>query len=97
MAPGDYRAVTNQFITFTEGQIRATHTIILNQDDDCENDPNENFFSNIALNSGTLPISVIRLRAEVIIDDSAEPECSKRDTHSFVILYLHCASAYHRT
>ena len=69
VAPGDYGAVTNQIITFAENQTRATHTIIINQDDDCEYDPNENFFSNIALNSGQQPISVIRPRAEVIIDD----------------------------
>ena len=74
VAPGDYGAVTNQIITFVENQMRATHTIIINQDDDCENDPNENFFSNIAFNSGTLPISVIRPRAEVIIDDTNESE-----------------------
>ena len=92
VAPGDYGAVTNQIITFAEGQMRATHTIIINQDDDCENDPNENFFSNIAFNSGTQPISVIRPRAEVIIDDSAEPECSKRNTqycHIHYLLFMH--------
>ena len=98
VAPGDYGAVTNQIITFAEGQMRATHTIIINQDDDCENDPNENFFSNISLNSGQQPISVIRPRAEVIIDDSAEPECRKCHTHTMVIylLFMHCACTYHK-
>ena len=59
-------------MTFTTGQMRATHTITINQDDICENNPNENFF--IALNSDLPIINVIRQRAEVIIDDS---ECSK--------------------
>ena len=77
VAPGDYVAVTNEIITFTTGQMRATHTITINQDGDCENSPNENFFSNIALTSGHLPINVIRPRVTVIIEDSAEPECSK--------------------
>ena len=87
VAPGDYGAVTNEIITFAEGQMRATHTIIINQ----ENDPNENFFSNIALNSGQQPISVIGSRAEVIIDDTNEPDCCKRDTHGIVIylLFMH--------
>ena len=94
VAPGDYGAVTNEIITFVEGQMRATHTIIINQDDDCENDPNENFFSNISLNSGQQQlISVIRPRAEVIIDDTDEPECRKCHTHT---LFMYCACAYYR-
>ena len=84
VAPGDYGAVANQIITFAEGQMRATHTIIINQDDDCEYDPNENFFSNISLNSDKQPISVIRPRAEVIIDDTNEPECRKCQTHTIM-------------
>ena len=81
MAPGDYRAVINQIITFTTGQMRATHTIIINQDDICENSPDESFFSNIALNSGQQPIDLIRPRVQVIIHDFAEAECSKCNTH----------------
>ena len=98
VAPGDYGAMTNQIIAFTAGQMRATHRIIINQDDECEDDPNENFFSNIALDSGTLPISVIRPRAEVIIDNTNESECSKCHTHTIVIylLFMHCTCAYHR-
>ena len=94
VAPGDYGAVTNEIITFTTGQMRATHTIIINQDDECEDDPNENFFSNISLNSGTLPISVIRPRAEVIIDDTNEPECRKCHTHT-LLSYTFCSCIMH--
>ena len=83
MVPGDYGAVTNEIVTFTTGQMRATHTIIINQDDDCENSTDENFFSNIALNSGQRPISVIRPRTTVIIYD---PECSK--CHIYIVILL---------
>ena len=87
MAPDDYGAVTNEIITFTTGQMRATHTIIINQDDICENNPSENFLSNIALDSGQQPIDLIR-RAQVVIRDSAEAECSKCNTHyCYTLMY----------
>ena len=57
--------------------MRVCHTITINQDENCENNPNEDFFSNLALASGMQPIMVIRERARVIIDDNMEPECSK--------------------
>ena len=85
VTPGDYGALTNEIITFTPGQVRATHTITINQDDICEDSPNENFFSNIALTSGHPPVYVTRPRVRVIIDDSAEPECSKQNTLSSFI------------
>ena len=92
MAPGDYGAVTKfEIITFTTGQMRAT---LINQDDECEDDPNENFFPNISLNSGTLPISVIRPCAEVIIDDTNEPECRKCHTHT-LLSYTFCSCIVH--
>ena len=84
VAPGDYRAVINEIIAFTTGQTRATHRIIINQDDICENSPNENLFSNIVLNSGEPPINLIRRRAAIIIDDTNEPECHGRKS----ILYI---------
>ena len=57
--------------------MRETHTVIINQDDECETDPDENFFSNLVFDTGIQPITVIRPRAEVIIDDSNEPECGR--------------------
>ena len=75
VAPGDYGAVTNEIIIFTRGQVRETRRVITNQDDECETDPDENFFSNLVFDSGIQPITVIRPRAEIIIDDSNEPEC----------------------
>ena len=77
VAPGDYGAVINGMLTFNMGDVRVTHTIAINQDDDCEDDPYEDFFSSLALVSGVQPITVIRPRAQVIINDSLEPECSK--------------------
>ena len=53
------------------------HTILIGQDDICETDPDEFFFSNIIIVSGTQPIDVICPQATVIIDDSLEPECGK--------------------
>ena len=54
--------------------MRETRRVI-NQDDECETDPDENFFSNLVFDSGIQPITVIRPRAEIIIDDSNEQEC----------------------
>ena len=76
MAPADYIAVNGETLQFTAGESRNCHRITINQDRICE-DPNEDFFSNIALLSGDQPISVTRTPARVIIDDTNEPECSK--------------------
>ena len=54
-----------------------THTIIINDDNECEKDPNEILLSNIALDSGIPDITVTVPRAMVTIDDIAEPECGK--------------------
>ena len=71
----DYTAVSGEIVQFNVGDTYQTHTIIINDDMDCEDDPNENLFSNIALNDGVQPINVINPRATVTIDDSAE--CGK--------------------
>ena len=62
---------------FEAGDVTKTHRIIINNDYDCEKEPNENFFSNIALNSGIPDIFVTEPQATVTIDDTAEPECGK--------------------
>ena len=49
------------------------HTVIINQDDECEVLPeNESFFSDLSLVSGVGVIIIQPPTAEVIID---EPEC----------------------
>ena len=73
----DYDAVNGEIVQFAVGDTFQTHTIIINDDNVCENEPNEFFFSNIALGTGVLPIRVIQPQATVTIDDAAEPECRK--------------------
>ena len=71
----DYEAVSGEIVQFNVGDTYRIHTIIINDYDECENDPNEFFFSNIALNHGVQPIHVINPQATVTIDDSREAEC----------------------
>ena len=78
--------MTDQIITFEAGDITRTHRIIINNDTECEKEPNDNFFSNIALNSGIPDIFVTEPRATVTIDDTAEPECGR---------YYNCASQHY--
>ena len=67
------------------GDVTQTHTISINDDDECEDDPNENFFSNITLDSG-ININITIDQAVITINDTAEPECGKciiaRNTNS---------------
>ena len=55
--------------------MRVCHSINIINDDVCESDPNEHFFSDLALRSGMPPINILPMTARVIIDDTAEPEC----------------------
>ena len=64
-------------LQFNQGDERVTHIITINQDDICENDPYEDFFSKLTLESGVQPITVIQPRAQVIIFDNMEVECSE--------------------
>ena len=71
----DYEAVIDEPLVFNRDITRVCHDIDILQDDICESDPNEFFFSNLTLSSGMQPIIVFPPSAEVIIDDTAEPEC----------------------
>ena len=62
---------------FEAGDVTQTHRIIINNDNECEKEPNENFFSNIALNTNNPDIFVTEPRATVTINDTAEPECGR--------------------
>ena len=75
-SPADSVAVSG-LLQFNQGDMRVCHTITINQDEICENNPNEDFFSNLAFASGMRLITVIREHARVIIDDNMESECSK--------------------
>ena len=68
--------MNGEILQFNVGDTYQTHTIIINDDIDCEDDSNENFFSVIALNDGVQPINP-RPRATITIDDSEEVKCSK--------------------
>ena len=83
---GDYEGVTDHIIMFEAGYVTQTHRIQINDDNICEDQPNENFFSNTALNSGIPDIFVTDPRATVTIDDTGEDECSKY--HSSIDLSL---------
>ena len=77
VSPGDYNNVVNEPLVFNMGDERVTYTTTINQDDECEDNPYEDFLFNIALESGMQPINVIQPRTQVIISDAMEPECSK--------------------
>ena len=59
------------------GDIIQNHTITINDDDACEVDPNEYFYSHITLDSGIPSISVTVPQTKVTIDDYDDLECGK--------------------
>ena len=75
--PADYVSVINEVLDFTVGQDRVCHNISITDDDICDNDPNEFFFSNLELGSRGRRIDVDPEQAQVIIDDTNELECGK--------------------
>ena len=80
---------------FEAGDVTRTHRIQINNDNECEKEPNEIFFSNISLNTNNPDIIVIEPQATVIINDTAEPECgrccnsvSQKCIHVSVVFFL---------
>ena len=69
--------MNGEIIQFNTGDTVKTHTIFIEQDQICETDPIEVFFSNIVLDDGVQPIEVIRSQATIFINDTLEPECGK--------------------
>ena len=69
--------MAGEIVQFNAGDVTRTHTIFINDDDECEKDPNEILFSRIALENSIPGITVTVPRAEVTINDTAEPECGK--------------------
>ena len=67
--------MSGEILQFNVGDTFQTHIIIINNDS--EDMPNEEYFSNIALDSGVQPINMINPQATVTIDDSGEAECSE--------------------
>ena len=85
----DYVSVSGQVIQFSAGDVIKFHTILVNDDIECEKDPNENLFSNIAVHSGIPDISVTVPRATVTTDDTDEPECGKLNSPYKIVPYTH--------
>ena len=75
VADGDYEAVVDEQFVFRHGDTHMCHNVTISNDDVCESDTNENFFSDLLLISGAQPINITRPTAEVIIVDVDEPEC----------------------
>ena len=69
--------MAGEIVQFNTGDVTKNHTIIINDDNECEKDPNENLFSNTSLDSGIPDITVTVPRAMVTINDTAQPECGK--------------------
>ena len=77
VSPDDYGSVVDVRLDFNLGQDRACHRVSIVDDDICEINPNENFFSNLEYGGGEQPIRVDPARTEVIIDDTNQPECGE--------------------
>ena len=61
---------------FTPGSTQECHTVSILQDDDCEQPP-ENFFADLELESGAQSIDINIPTTQVVIDDSGKLECGK--------------------
>ena len=72
----DYVGVSADLI-FGFGDSRVCHNVTIIDDGDCEIDPIEDFFANLAYVSEEQPINIDPDRTHVIIDDTAEPECGR--------------------
>ena len=76
MAGEDYVAVIREPLRFPPDTVRVCHNITIIQDDECEILPvNEFFYSDLRNESGVGEIIIRPATAQVIIDDTAEPEC----------------------
>ena len=69
--------MSKQIIQFEAGDILQSHTITINDDNDCEIGQKKTFSSYISLESGIGNISVTVPQAIVTIDDTDDLECGK--------------------
>ena len=76
VADNDYVPVSGQIIQFNRGDVFQNHNITINDDEKCEDEPNENFLSNISLEDG-IRIDVAVTQANITINDSSESECGE--------------------
>ena len=78
VAGADYVAVAGEELVFHHGSTRVCHTIDTLQDNTCENDSNKFFISGLA-NVRGVQIYIYPSTAQVVIDDTAEPECFNQE------------------
>ena len=69
--------VTGDPLVFEVGDNRVCHRVNITDDNICEVDPIEDFFSNLEYSSGIMPINIVRPSMRVIMIDNFEPECGK--------------------
>lgn len=67
--------MNDHIIQFNRGDITQNLTIQINDDNECEDDKNENFFCNLTLVSRISDINVKIHQASVSINDYNEGEC----------------------
>ena len=72
----DYGSVDNEVLQFSEGDDQLGYTLTVNRDEMCEQNI-EDFFVQLSLYSGTLPVSISQSRARIIISDYVERDCRK--------------------
>ena len=77
MAPEDYES-SNQQLIFATGISRVCHFVNIINDTMCEINPTEDFFPNLELAFGE-NIIVDPPQAQVIINDTNQPECGELD------------------
>lgn len=73
----DYTAVIREDLIFNLSDTRACYRVEINQDNNCEIEPFEDFFSTLRYESGVMPIIIDGTVTRVLIDDTSEPECGK--------------------
>lgn len=78
-------------LDFSLGSVAECHTVTILQDINCEL-PAENFFADLSYVSGVQTINIIFPTTEVIIDESAEPECGK--LHFFHKVFFYYSFTY---
>ena len=75
----DYQGLNNEIMEFNIGDVRMTHSVLINQNLMCDEDL-EFFQVQLSLYSGTLPtITISPSTAHVFISDPLEVDCSKDD------------------
>ena len=73
----DYKRIKNEVLQFNTGDERVSYSIVVNDDSICERTSQE-FFLELSLHSGALPITISQSKARITINsDSIDTDCSK--------------------